>query len=121
MKILRLNLSQALLKLNKFGDVVEQSTKVLKDDPQNLKALYRRGVAYSRSQDFDRAQADFKELLKLDPSNNEAKNELASIGAKLKQFREKEKKVFGSIFAKGGLYDDVKPQNIQPEVKKVES
>jgi Flp pilus assembly protein TadD len=56
LKILRLNLSQALLKLNKFGEVVDHSTKVLKDDPQNPKALYRRGVAYSRSQDFDRAQ-----------------------------------------------------------------
>jgi hypothetical protein len=29
--------------------------------------------------------------------------------------------VFGSIFAKGGLYDDVKVQEIKPEVKKVES
>ena len=66
-------------------------------------------------------QVDFKDLLKVDPSNGEAKNELASIAAKLKQFREKEKKVFGNIFAKGGIYDDVKPQNIQPEVTKVES
>ena len=56
MKILRLNISQALLKLNKYSEVIDQSSKVLKDEPQNPKALYRRGVAYSRSQDFDRAQ-----------------------------------------------------------------
>jgi tetratricopeptide (TPR) repeat protein len=56
LKILRLNLSQALLKLNRHAEVVDQASKVLKDDPQNLKALYRRGVAYSRSQDYDRAQ-----------------------------------------------------------------
>lgn len=51
----------------------------------------------------------------------EAKKELATIATALKQFKEKEKKVFGGIFAKGGLYDDVKTTDIKPEVKKVES
>ncbi len=60
-------------------------------------------------------------MLKHDPQNAEAKKELAAIANALKQFREKEKKVFGSIFSKGGLYDDVKTQEIKPEVKKVES
>jgi hypothetical protein len=60
-------------------------------------------------------------LLKLDPQNDEAKKELAVIANALKQVREKEKKVFGGMFAKGGLYDDVKTQEIKPEVKKVES
>ena len=49
-------------------------------------------------------------MLKLDPQNAEAKKELATIATALKQFREKEKKVFGGIFSKGGLYDDVKTQ-----------
>lgn len=39
----------------------------------------------------------------------------------MKQLKEKEKKVFGGIFAKPGLYDDVKTQEIKPEVKKIES
>lgn len=56
LKTLRLNLAQAYLKLNKSTDVVDQCTKVIKDEPNNLKALYRRGVAYGKSQDFDRAQ-----------------------------------------------------------------
>ena len=33
----------------------------------------------------------------------------------------KEKKIFGNIFSKAGLYDDVKVQEIKPEVKKVYS
>ena len=33
----------------------------------------------------------------------------------------KEKKIFGNIFSKAGLYDDVKVQEIKPEVKKVDS
>ena len=39
----------------------------------------------------------------------------------IKQQNQKEKKVFGNIFAKGGLYDDVKTTDIKPEVKKVDS
>jgi hypothetical protein len=39
---------------------------------------------------------------------------LAAIAAALRQLKEKEKKVFGGIFAKGGLYDDVK---VEPSIK----
>jgi hypothetical protein len=36
--------------------------------------------------------------------------------------KEKEKKIFGNIFSKGGLYDDVKTEvKVTPEVKKVDS
>lgn len=55
-KTLQLNIAQAYLKLNKNKEASEAAGKVLKDDPSNLKALYRRGVAFSKSQDFDRAQ-----------------------------------------------------------------
>jgi hypothetical protein len=47
-------------------------------------------------------------LLKLDPNNADAKKELVNISAAIKQYEQKEKKVFGNIFSKGGLYDDVK-------------
>lgn len=53
-------------------------------------------------------QSDFKELLKHDPNNVEAKKELGNIATAIKQYEQKEKKVFGNIFAKGRLYDDVK-------------
>jgi Flp pilus assembly protein TadD len=56
LKVLQLNIAQAYLKLNKNKDAVDAAGKVLKEEPTNLKALYRRGVAYTRSQDFDRAQ-----------------------------------------------------------------
>lgn len=52
--------------------------------------------------------------MKHDPANAEAKKELANIAVALKHFKEKEKKVFGGIFAKGGLYDDVK---VEPKIE----
>ena len=56
LNILRLNISQAYLKLNKYGDVIDHCTKVLKEESDCLKALYRRGLAYTKNQDFDRAK-----------------------------------------------------------------
>lgn len=58
--------------------------------------------------------------MKIDPNNSDAKNELSTVSAAVKQFQQKEKKVFGNIFSKGGLYDDVKTET-KPEVKKVDS
>jgi len=67
-------------------------------------------------------QADFNALLKLDPNNAEAKKELHNVAAAIKAFKQKEKKVFANIFAKAGLYDDVKTETkVQPEVKPVDS
>lgn len=40
--------------------------------------------------------------------------ELANIAVAVKQAKEKEKKFFGSIFSKGGLYDDVKTETKPP-------
>ena len=59
LNILSLNISQAYLKLNKYGDVIDHCTKVLKEENDCLKALYRRGLAYTKSQDFDRAKVPF--------------------------------------------------------------
>ena len=68
-------------------------------------------------------QNDFNALLKLDPNNPEAKKELHNVAVAIRQFKQKEKKVFGNIFAKGGLYDDVKSEEkkIEPDVNKVAS
>lgn len=59
LNILRLNISQAYLKLGKYAEVIDNCTKVLKEEDDNHKALYRRGIAFSKSQDFDKAKVLF--------------------------------------------------------------
>ncbi len=56
LNILRLNISQAYLKINKNSDVIDNCTKVLKEEEGNLKALYRRGLAYIKIQEFEKAK-----------------------------------------------------------------
>ena len=56
LNILRLNISQAYLKLAKYSDVIENCSKVLKEEDDCLKALYRRGTAYCKIQEFDLAK-----------------------------------------------------------------
>lgn len=117
LKTLRMNLSQACIKAKRFAEAIENCTKVLKVDDKNIKTLYRRAVAYSGNQQFEEAQVliwrfqkDANEILKLDPNNQEAKAELTKILAQKKAAEQKEKKLFGSMFSKSGLYDDMKPK-----------
>ena len=56
LNILRLNLSQAYLKLGKYSEVIDNCGKVLKEEDDCLKAFYRRGLAYSKAQEFDKAK-----------------------------------------------------------------
>jgi hypothetical protein len=45
-----LNLAQAAIKANDFSSALTNCTKVLEKDNANIKALYRRGVAYLKIQ-----------------------------------------------------------------------
>lgn len=51
-----MNASQAYLKQKNYSKVIEYCGKVLKEDPNNLKTLYRRGVAFLNNQDFDESK-----------------------------------------------------------------
>ena len=50
-----MNISQAYIKTKNFSKAIDESSKVLKEDENNLKTLYRRAVAYLGNQDFDKA------------------------------------------------------------------
>lgn len=50
--MLRLNAAQSQIKTGQYSEAITNCTKVLEKDANNLKALYRRGVSYLKSQDF---------------------------------------------------------------------
>jgi tetratricopeptide (TPR) repeat protein len=51
-------------------------SRVIERDTDNINAYYKRGCAYSNMSKYDRAIADFKAALKLDPGNADIKTNL---------------------------------------------
>lgn len=104
-----LNLSAVFIKMKDNIKAVDSASKALEADPTNVKALYRRGLAYSNFSNFDDAKTDFEDALKLDPSNQEIQKELANLILKKKAALQKDKKLYGNLF-KQSYYDS--PVNV---------
>lgn len=68
MKIpLLLNYAQCKLLNKEYYSVIEHCTTVLKTEPENIKALYRRGKAYIGAWDEENAIKDLKKVAEIDP------------------------------------------------------
>ena len=70
-----MNRAAALLRLERREDAEQACDAALKLQPENVKALYRRGVA--RAENPIKAIEDLKRALQLEPGNTAAKRELA--------------------------------------------
>lgn len=111
-----LNAAMSYLKLKDFAEAVATATKALKNDPHNMKALYRRGVGRMNLNDLERAKEDLIAAGKIDPSNREVRRELEALKKRLKDARAKEKSVFGGLFNKVSMYDDKSAVETEPEL-----
>ena len=117
---LLLNRAVCYLKLEKYDEVLEDTTSALKIQPSNVKALYRRGLAKVRLKKFDAATEDFNEALKIEPKNRETQRELARLKERVAAKRSADKKKLGGALKKGaGLYGDVEEQRLRK--KKLEA
>ena len=52
LKVLRMNIAQAYINNKQYEKSIEACNKVIEEDDKNMKSLYRRGIAYGRTQDF---------------------------------------------------------------------
>lgn len=64
-----LNIAQCCLNLKDYASANEKAGRVLKEDPLNIKALCRRGIARNNLGQPDEALVDLKKALELDPTN----------------------------------------------------
>ncbi|CAB1102792.1 unnamed protein product [Ectocarpus sp. CCAP 1310/34] len=119
-----LNAAQACLNGKEWGDAIAHATSALGKDPDNVKALYRRGVARRHTGMVDESKSDLMAAYKLDPNNKAVRKELQllkasameqgyslsrslrTIHAAMKESKEKAKSVFGGLFGKVSMYDD---------------
>ncbi|XP_051166553.1 uncharacterized protein LOC127284885 [Leptopilina boulardi] len=63
------NIAECHMHRENYDYVIILCNKVLNCDVNNVKALYRRGVAYGNLQNFDNAVEDLKKVLQLEPNN----------------------------------------------------
>jgi len=73
------NLAACHFQWNNFKHVVDLSGIVLKQDPNLMKALYRRGVSYLGLNEFDLAEKDLVAAHKLDPNNRAVNEKLGHV------------------------------------------
>jgi tetratricopeptide (TPR) repeat protein len=73
------NRAHCHLKLNMPTQAAADATAVLRLEPQNVKALYRRAQARISLEQFEAAHDDLSQILALDPSNAAAKTDLNKI------------------------------------------
>ena len=102
----RLNLAQCMLNRHEYTEAAMWSTKVVKADPTNVKALYRRAVARTHLGSPELAVDDFKKVIELDPQNAAAKVELAKAKKLIQDAEKKTKAAFSGLFSKVSMYED---------------
>lgn len=73
------NIASCHLQCKNYCHVIEMCNKVLFLEPNNVKALFRRAVAYMETQEFDQAKKDFNQVQRLEPGNAAARDKLQEL------------------------------------------
>jgi len=102
---LYLNTAAACNKLEKWEEAVAAVEKATNIDANNVKAVFRRGVAYAGMGKLDEAKDDFTVVAKADTKNREARDALSKVKARLKEAKEAEKERMKNLFNKS-MYED---------------
>jgi len=92
-----LNKAACYLKLQEHVEARKACDTVLKEDPQSVKALYRRAQAEFGLKDFLDCIRDCKRVVELDPQNKEARALLKQAQAGQKEEDKKSKGLFASM------------------------
>ncbi|XP_008066968.1 FK506-binding protein-like [Carlito syrichta] len=77
--VLHANLAACQLLLGQPQLAAQSCDRVLEREPDHLKALYRRGVAQAALGNLEKAAADLKKVLAIDPQNRAAQEELRKV------------------------------------------
>ncbi|GIY14827.1 peptidyl-prolyl cis-trans isomerase FKBP4 [Caerostris extrusa] len=110
-----LNVSLCLIKMENYVDAIKFCDKALEIEPENEKALYRRGQAKMLFNDCEEALEDFKKLLQLYPENNAARQHISICQEKIKNQNKKDIEVYNKMFELFKKRDEDKMRNMKTE------
>lgn len=94
------NMAASYIRTNNFEKAVDYASKVLVKDPENAKALYRRGTAYHRLNNLEKAEKDLKAAVKFAPNDKAIRQELELISKAYAEYEKKSKLQFAGMFDK---------------------
>jgi peptidylprolyl isomerase len=92
------NITMCSLKLSKYGDAIKEAKEVLKNDPTNIKTIWRLGQAYMHTGEYEDGLAVVKDGLKLAPEDPNLKSVLSQIQQKQADYHKKEKARYKKMF-----------------------
>nr|KAJ0192740.1 hypothetical protein LSAT_V11C800421390 [Lactuca sativa] len=99
--LLNLNVAACYLKMGDCRKSIETCNKVLDANPVHVKALYRRGMAYMETGDFEEARRDFNRMMSIDKSSEvNAKAALLKLKQTEQEVEKKARKQFKGLFDK---------------------
>lgn len=92
------NLASCYLKNGSYESVIDLCEKVLNVDANNVKALYKKGMAHIEENDFEKAHNCFQKVLQLEPENKAAAEKLCFVKAKVKESNAKVNAMIKKMF-----------------------
>eukprot|EP01071_Lankesteria_metandrocarpae_P008134 Lankesteria_metandrocarpae@DN4879_c0_g2_i1.p1 len=103
---LHLNLANCFIKTGSWLEAKIHATRALEMEPNNVKALYRRGLALMGFQQTDDAKQDLLRAARLEPKDAAIRKALEDCNAKIVKEKKKAANTFGGMFNKVDIYDD---------------
>ncbi|XP_030376870.1 FK506-binding protein 59 [Scaptodrosophila lebanonensis] len=94
------NIALCHQKNNDHFEAKQECNEVLALDSNNVKALYRRGQCNLTINELEDALEDFQKVIQLEPSNKAAANQVVICKQKIKETKDKEKKLYANMFTK---------------------
>ncbi|CAL8261611.1 unnamed protein product [Lota lota] len=94
-----LNKAACQLKLSLWQETLDSCNQVLELNESNTKALFRRAQAWQGLKDMDKAMADLKKAQEISPQDKAIAGEMKRVQIKVKEEKEKEKKIYAKMFA----------------------
>jgi FK506-binding protein 4/5 len=88
------------LKLGNYEECKRASHFAITLDPDNEKVLFRRGQCQLASRNFNEAIEDFEAVLRKNPSNTAAIQQIEQCHKEIKAYKVKEKELYNSFLDK---------------------
>ncbi len=91
------NLALCCLKLGQHEECKRACHFAMGLEPDNEKVLFRRAQSHLASRNFNEAIEDFEAVLRVNPSNSAAKQQIEQCHAEIKAYKIKEKELYDSF------------------------